>query len=410
MSILQSSLSFVLLLAMLELGNSRRLHNHLPSHWHNICRVKTGVACLDQSTDKSIVDIMRKKQPTCISCDVGPDDIWNLHDLRRFLHKSSKNYALTVRCREGGNVSLPFPIRAAGLEYFSIKNCLIVDYMSEYFDPAINDIPDDLIYSSISDSTIYVDIMKMMEVSNGMNNMTKAAKCGAEKNIAVTIARNISYTFSDLPETILNDIFTTFTVRTSTKYLRGLLSSSHTCAYPKLIEMDLSVSNTRGAKFDSILVNNADYPALKTLKVTHSSLSSIPERFNDWRWDFPRLSTLDLSHNHIKDFGTVLDYGNRSIESSIGTLDLQHNLISTITLAELESLRDHRFVKIDIRNNPFNCDCKMRDFVDFFRRSNDFMEGGKGSQYSYLRHLKCQEPVSLKCRTIVDLNHTDLGC
>ncbi|XP_069114748.1 uncharacterized protein [Argopecten irradians] len=407
MSIFKACLRFVMLMSILE---SAQLNRLLPRHWNKICKVKSGVTCLHPSTSKSIVSRMRELQPSCVSCEVGPDDIWNFHDLRSFLHKSNKTFAMNVHCHDEGNITLPFPIRAAGLKYFSVTNCLIVGYMSEYFDRTIDAIPDTLIYNSLADSTIYVDIMKMMEASNGMNNMTKAAKCGPEKSIAVSIARNISYAFSDLPESTLNDIFTTFTTRTSTKYIKGLLSSSHTCAYRKLTEMDLSLSNTRGANFDSILVNNAVYPALKTLDVSDSLLRRIPDKFNDWRLYFPRLTMLDLSHNYIQKFSTVLDYGNSSVEQSIGTINLQYNLISTIAMGELKSFTGHRFVKVDIRNNPIKCDCKMLDFIDFFSQPNELTKGGNASQYSYLRHLKCKEPLSLKGRTIVDLSREDIGC
>ncbi|XP_060075277.1 protein toll-like [Ylistrum balloti] len=403
-------LSSVLLLAMIHVSSLRRLHDRLPRQWFNICKVRSKLSCLDHGTDSHVVDVIRKEKLTCLVCDVHPDNIWNFHDFRRFTERSGRDFAISVRCHDEGNITLPFPIRAAGLRYISVTNCLILDYMSEYFDSAINAIPDTLVYSSIKNSVILVDIMKLIAMSTNMTDLTRAAKCGPEKNIIVSIAKNISYTFGELPESILDDVFDKFFSSTTSKFMWGLLTSSHTCFYSKLIEMDLSVSRTRGAKFDSILINNAHYPALESLKVSDSLLSSIPDKFNYWRMDFPRLMNLDLSHNHIEGFDGVLDYGNLSIDSRIGTLDLQHNHISFITLHELESLLHHRFVKVDIRNNPFNCDCKMRDFIDYFRRPNNLIQGGNAEQYDYLRRLKCQEPLFLKGRTIVDLNHSDIGC
>jgi hypothetical protein len=45
---------------------------------------------------------------------------------------------------------------------------------------------------------------------------------------------------------------------------------------------------------------------------------------------------------------------------------------------------------IDIRENPFNCDCEMKDFIDFLSETNFT---GK-SRYEYLYDLKCFTKLS----------------
>jgi hypothetical protein len=61
---------------------------------------------------------------------------------------------------------------------------------------------------------------------------------------------------------------------------------------------------------------------------------------------------------------------------------------------------------IDIRENPFNCDCEMKDFIDFLSETNFT---GK-SRYEYLYDLKCFNPPSLRGKIIYQLSLEQLGC
>ncbi|OWF48167.1 Trophoblast glycoprotein [Mizuhopecten yessoensis] len=384
------------------------------AEWRKVCRVKPINACMDSSMEEIVFDMTRRgDSPSCLFCAIGPGDVLNFHDLRRFLQEQSsiKSYAITVRCYNGGNVTLQWPLRAAGLNYISVSNCLLVNYTADYFDKSINQVPDTLRYYSITNCVMYIDVIDFMNVTNNVNLVTKAAKCGPEEHLFAAINRNISYQFKTIPDSIIEEVDANMSSHTPRNYHRGVSVSPITCNYTQLLLIDQSKATSLGSKHDSVLLQNSNYPVLRTLNLSASSLTELPERLDDWRLYFPRLKHLDLTYNFIKEFQTVMDYGMESEDPSVGLLDLRYNNITTITLIALMRIQHHRFVKVDIRNNPYICDCHMADFVNFASNNSRYeTKFGVVGQYKYLRDLKCASPPSLKGRIIFDLSLNELGC
>lgn len=383
---------------------------YLPRQWSKSCSVKPGIECLDPSTKPNVVSVMRTLQPVCVSCEVGPDDIWNFHDLRQFLQDSSarRNYAVTVRCKTGSNITLPWPMRADSLAYIFVQNCLILEGMSEYFTQELNLIPDTIVYYAMIDSVIYVDTLPFLSIARRMQFMTKSSKCGPERELLIAINRNISYAFSSIPVSALEK--GRDSIVPALEFYRGQSVSQNSCSYTKLIEIDRSVSKNLGSKHDSVMLQNSEFPEVRLFNLSYDKLRKIPVKLEDWRLYFPRMKYLDLSHNNITEFKNVMDYGRSKEDPTVGIIDLRYNNITTITLKELRRMQIHKFVKVDIRNNPFICNCEMRDFVEFFQHQNNLTTKGANSQYDYLRYLECQKPDDLKGRKIVSLKLHDLGC
>ncbi|XP_060075275.1 toll-like receptor 6 [Ylistrum balloti] len=399
-------------IAFLGTRPGQMLTNRLPQEWSTLCSILRGLECLHAPTKQSVKNALKIVQPVCASCSVNGGNTLRFEDLRQFLQNPTvKNtYAVTIKCHDGGNISLPYPMRADGLKYIHVHNCFIIDSMADYFNDEINLIPDTLLYYAITNSVFYVDSVKFSRMIKNIQYMTKAAKCGPEKDLMIAISRNISFAFSKFVMPTVESMKSEETPVAARTFYRGVSRAAFTCNYTKLIEIDRSIAKNLGSKHDSVLLQNSEFPSLQVFNLSHVLLRELPGKLDDWRLYFPRMKYLDLSHNRISDFKGVLDYGIRSEDHSMGTLDLRYNNITTITLKQLHSLQHHRFVKVDIRNNPFDCNCGMRDFVQFFRHENNLTTDGVVGQYIYLQDLECQRPVTLKGRRIVGLTFNELGC
>ncbi|XP_069114460.1 uncharacterized protein, partial [Argopecten irradians] len=326
----------------------------LPPEWSRICRIQPGLGCIHPSTKQIVVDTLAKVHPTCILCSVRRGEVLRFESLRHILQISvvRKHYAVTIGCAPGGNITLPYPMRAVGLKYIHVQDCLIRDSMADYFNTDINMIPDTLVYYAIIDSRFYVDSSEFAVTVQNLQFMTKAAKCGPEKELMVAISRNISYVFSKIVLPRVERMKGEETPNAARAFYRGVSRAAFTCNYTKLIELDRSFARSLGSKHDSVLLQNSDFPALLVFNLSYSLLREVPGKFDDWRLYFPRMKIMDLTHNRINDFKSVLDYGTKTEDPSMGTLDLRYNNITTITLKQLRALQHHKYVKVDIRNNP----------------------------------------------------------
>ncbi|XP_033755268.1 uncharacterized protein LOC117338154 [Pecten maximus] len=323
------------------------LNDSLPQEWSTICSIQLRLECLHPSTKQVIVDTLKIAQPTCVSCSVGPGESLRFEDLRKFLQNPfvRRSYAVTIRCQDGGNITLPYPMRANGLKYIHVQNCLIHDAMADYFNDDIKFIPDTLVYYAIIDSVFYVDSTDFALTIKNMQYITKAAKCGPEKALMIAISRNISYVFSKVVFPEVEPMKREETPVAARAFYRGVSRAAFTCNYTKLIELDRSIAMHLGSKHDSVLLQNSDFPALLVFNLSYALLRELPGKLDDWRLYFPRLKLLDLTHNRISDFRSVLDYGTKSEDPSMGVIDLRYNNITTITLKQLRTLQHHKYVQ-----------------------------------------------------------------
>ncbi|XP_078685660.1 uncharacterized protein LOC144918617 [Branchiostoma floridae x Branchiostoma belcheri] len=94
---------------------------------------------------------------------------------------------------------------------------------------------------------------------------------------------------------------------------------------------------------------------IKTLNLKGHNIATIPD---DAFKGLHNLTELDLSHNQIRTFGKKAFDG----LDNLGVLQLQQNQISFLEETVFEKVLD-RVPKIDLRDNPFFCDCDLLWFV-----------------------------------------------
>ncbi|XP_052061738.1 protein toll-like [Mytilus californianus] len=142
------------------------------------------------------------------------------------------------------------------------------------------------------------------------------------------------------------------------------------------------------------------------MNFSHCGISEIPVQLYDWGLFSKKLKIVDLSHNKISDLGSFTCHSNADDTSDI--FDLQFNNITTVKLRSLTTIfRDIcSQLTVNIRNNPFACDCEIKDFLGFLDRDNYT----DNNRYRYLSDLTCLNPPSLRGQIISQLSLPEIGC
>ena len=352
-----------------------------------------------------------------LKCTIGYGRRWFLDHFRNLVNNlptSSYFVALKLECNYVGGVSLPWPMRAKYLRFLSVDKCNIYNYTREYFNESINSIPDTLAYLRLMDPAIHMtieDLIRILRYSN--TNMTRASTCGPEHAYA-WVLQNMTYVFPKRP-TRKPNLTEIHNVKKDAKtYFKDLLKErKFSCDYKNLNVFDRSRSIRMGAKQIAKMIQDGKYPELKVFNMSGTVLLRIPEKLQDWRLHFPRMQILDLRHNNISDFNAIVDHGRAEEENSTGVVDLRYNNITLISYRALRTLRHHTFVKVDVRNNPYNCMCEMREFVNYLNKPhNNLTKDANVTNYKYLylKDLRCANPPSVRGRRIVSLSDEELGC
>jgi len=123
-------------------------------------------------------------------------------------------------------------------------------------------------------------------------------------------------------------------------------------------------------------------------------------------FEVSRDGIFEFSYNVITVVPDVIDYGYTTIYSpfKFGIIDLRYNNISCLSKHMVNSFSNHKFVKVDIRDNPYHCDCDTIGTVKYLK-SKTIPE-----QYNYLKSLQCKSPVNMKGRLILSLSLDELQC
>ena len=351
-----------------------------------------------------------------LKCKPDHGQQWNFDDFRNAadgMPDNSYNIALDIECNYIGEVGLPWPMRANHLRYLSVDKCGIHDFYREFFNESINTIPDTISYFRINDPAIYLsvdELIKLLRYSN--TNMTKASTCGPEHAHAWHL-QNFTYAFTGQPRELeLNKTEENVVTKEGKKYFKNLLKEKRiSCNYDNLKIFDRSRSKTLEAKMIEKMIKDGKYPELKVFNMSDTMLLEIPDKLKDWRLHFPKLKVLDLRYNNISEFKSVTDHGRADEDPSTGVIDLRNNNITAVSYRTLRTMRHHHRVKVDIRSNPINCICEMRDFVNYLKNpNNNLTKGANVSKYLYFKDLSCANPPSLRGRRVVSLSDEDLGC
>ncbi|KAH3774026.1 hypothetical protein DPMN_175397 [Dreissena polymorpha] len=127
-----------------------------------------------------------------------------------------------------------------------------------------------------------------------------------------------------------------------------------------------------------------------------------------WSTIFPKLETLDLSHNkisHVCKFQIPM----HDRLDQLTTINLQYNYITTITVEDLDRFRDMPMMLIDIRNNPISCNCseKFREVLRYIKEGRHVSISNL-TDYSYIGRLKCDNPSKLLGRDLMTLTEEEV--
>lgn len=144
---------------------------------------------------------------------------------------------------------------------------------------------------------------------------------------------------------------------------------------------------------------------LKTLNLSNNSISSISA---DWTVPY-FLEQFDLSYNNI----TILnDTDLISLIIYNLQLILTHNQITTIHLQNYTAVNkdfQEQLLKIDLNNNPINCDCRLLSFVQVIKGSNKNYNLFENIQF-LAKNLTCEEPEVRKGELVKRLEASSLVC
>ncbi|XP_019620498.1 PREDICTED: leucine-rich repeat transmembrane neuronal protein 2-like isoform X2 [Branchiostoma belcheri] len=132
--------------------------------------------------------------------------------------------------------------------------------------------------------------------------------------------------------------------------------------------------------------------SLEVLYLSHNNISTITA---DTLGNLRQLQTLKLSHNNINTF-PVEALLSLNI-SALSELTLDYNQFKTLTVMAYDILTS--ISKVNINNNPWQCDCRM---VDFRQRMN--------GSYQFENKTRCAGPASLTGQLLLYVNPEDLIC
>ncbi|CAC5415050.1 unnamed protein product [Mytilus coruscus] len=128
-------------------------------------------------------------------------------------------------------------------------------------------------------------------------------------------------------------------------------------------------------------------------------------KLQGWRLRFPVMEYIDFSTNNITVLPKIRDYGMASKKTkSVGIIDLRRNNITSLTKGMIDSFSTHEFVKVDISENPFLCDCGIIEVIEYL--SSKTMP----KDYDYLKSLECANPSKVRGRQLLSLSLTELNC
>ncbi|CAC5400561.1 unnamed protein product [Mytilus coruscus] len=128
-------------------------------------------------------------------------------------------------------------------------------------------------------------------------------------------------------------------------------------------------------------------------------------KLQGWRLRFTKMEYMDFSNNNIKVIPMIRDYGMTVKETkSVGIIDMRRNKIISLTKGMIDSFSTHEYVKVDISENPFLCDCGIIEVMEYL--SSKTMP----KAYDYLGSLECVNPSNVRGRHLLSLSPTELNC
>ena len=370
----------------------------LPKPWKKLCRASEDLLVKHNGTGRYFN----------IECYLTGKNFLNFVSFRNFTSEIEANvlFSLSFICSNGGSLYFPYPGRARLLHSLLITGCTISGYRAEKGDQSIDLIQDDMKYLVLNDSVLLTTTSAEVYDFLSPEQSSIAYECGPLNAIEIT-ERHLWNSFEnmtsfefDLSEDVINEKVKDFH--------RHHFTTSYRCKYNNLRSLDKSFFF--GADIQILIgqLQNSFYPEIELFNFSSIGIREIPVQFYEWRLLSKKLKHIDLTHNKISELGSFTCHDSPLENVTVGFIDLRYNNITYLKSRNLKSMFQEICDKfwIDIRENPFNCDCEMKDFIDFLSETNFT---GK-SRYEYLYDLKCFNPPSLRGKIIYQLSLEQLGC
>jgi Leucine-rich repeat (LRR) protein len=291
-----------------------------------------------------------------------------------------------------------------------VRDCSTTDYYADYQNPDIDSFPDEL------EEYVMINVNRLIGLKSMFESMQRKSAtlprnvlCGNEETLRIKIVRNETYSFiNDLknPEKAV-EMFRTI----ATKNILDGRISPHKCLFKKLQVLDVSIASKKDRYYAATLTEKNQFPELKILNVSHSTIYYIPEQFKNWWIYFEKLEYLDMSYDLIQDIIIPInDEGVWGTPLPTLTLDLTFNNISRISVRIFKRLVQNKKLFIKIAHNPFNCTCtnEMKEVLKYIQETD--WNSPKYQRYQYLRDLECQYPGYVRSRRLRDLTLQDIKC
>ncbi|KAK7114330.1 uncharacterized protein [Littorina saxatilis] len=382
--------------------------------------------------------------------------------------------ALNLTCDTGGMVSLPWPMRAPGLVKLTVVNCGMLDKYAD-FNTSAEQIPDSLRVLDVRDCTWLNKAEAVDRVIRNSEIVTGEYECGQDSTVQFHLYRNVSdmdldlkcfSVFADaskkgkfqghlsgdvgqilsMKETEFSD-FINFTktlgvefsvcadrlVEVRRRKNEGSNSSridpmedmrwsriqldkiKVSCNYERLEVMDESYASTLHRKHFEYMVKDSKYPKLRVLNYSHIGIDEVPEEIREWRIFFheSNLSVVDLSHNRIKEVGSIPPFAN-PLGNQTTKIDLRFNDIRCISKTMFTDWATVPGLFVDIKNNPIDCCCGVSAFKELLvvmQNSSKWPGQPLLTYWKDLSTMRCAYPQHLAGRLIASLNvKEDLHC
>jgi hypothetical protein len=360
---------------------------YVPEPWRDLC---VAVTYFLNDDENSLAN-------TTITCDIAENDTLDFVSFRNFTAGLQERvlFSVVLNCH-GGAVNLPRYGRAQMLYSLTVVGCLVTGYYAETANYEMDHIPDNLAYYSLINCQVFVTeegFINYLETTK----YSKTFQCGPLNALAIT-ERNISMKYDNFTLTDVHAL--------GNEFHRRQEKVSIKCDYENLLYFENSNKKTLHAQTFINQLQDAVYPNIRVFNFTRCGFKSIPPDFKNWRYSYKNLQRVDFKHNQITEIGLFRNHGDKNDNPNIGVVDLRFNNISTLTMRDIEPLLSYNLLTVDIRNNPFNCACEMKDFIDFMRER--FLE--LPSRYMYFTELKCYTPLILRGKVMVDLTLEEIGC
>ncbi|XP_076470839.1 uncharacterized protein LOC143300794 isoform X2 [Babylonia areolata] len=182
------------------------------------------------------------------------------------------------------------------------------------------------------------------------------------------------------------------------------------CRFERLQLLDESHSSLLNRKYFEYLVKNTVFPQLRVLNFSYTGLTEVPLEIREWRRYFKgsKLEIIDLSNNYIQDIGYIPPDINTHGVSTV--LNVNFNRISKLSLEMLETWALVPDFQLDIRNNPIDCVCDIKDLIKQLRNETRFADPTMRRYKQQILNLICASPLELAGRSVSMLTVGDLQC